>query len=330
MRPFTYVRAEDEARALGAAGAPGTRFLAGGTTLIDLMRLGVETPAALVDIGRLPLAAIEASADGGVRLGAMARNSDVAVHPLVAARYPVLSQALLAGASPQLRNMATVGGNLMQRTRCSYFRDPGSPCNKRVLGSGCPAWEGYNRGHAVLGGSHNCIATHPSDMCVALVALDAIVVTGGVGGRAIPGADFHGIPGDHPEIETVLRPRELITRVALPATPFAVRSVYVKVRDRASYAFALASAAVALDVQKGKIAAARVALGGVGTKPWRSREAEGVLVGSAPDEKSFAQAADVALRPAEPRVHNAFKIELARRTLRRALELAMTMKVGTP
>jgi xanthine dehydrogenase YagS FAD-binding subunit len=319
MKPFTYVRATDTDRALAAGRDPGASYLAGGTTLVDLMRLGVMAPATVVDVNPLPLAGIEPDGDG-LRLGAMARNSDVAYHPLVASRYPVLSQALLAGASPQLRNMATVGGNLLQRTRCPYFRDPASPCNKRDPGSGCPAWDGYNRSNAVLGGSEQCIATHPSDMCVALVALDAVVHTRGPRGERTVGVeDFHVLPAGRPDMETVLEPGELVMHVTLPASPFAARSAYVKVRDRASFAFALASAAVALEVQGGVIQTVRVALGGIATKPWRSREAEAVLVGRAPGAALFKQAAEAALRGAVPRKGNAFKVELARRTLVRAL-----------
>jgi xanthine dehydrogenase YagS FAD-binding subunit len=319
MNPFTYVRAADADRAVAAGRDAGATYLAGGTTLVDLMRLGVMAPSTVVDVGPLPLAAIEPDG-GGLRIGAMARNSDVANHPLVASRWPALSEALLAGASPQVRNMATVGGNLLQRTRCPYFRDASSPCNKREPGSGCPAWEGYNRSNAVLGGSDRCIATHPSDMCVALVALDAVVhVRGPRGERAIPAADFHVLPAARPDVETVLEHGELVTHVTLPAAPFAARSAYLKVRDRASFAFALASAAVALDVAGGAVRAARVALGGVATKPWRSREAEAVLVGHAPSAALFKKAADAALREAVPRRHNAFKVELAKRTLVRAL-----------
>jgi xanthine dehydrogenase YagS FAD-binding subunit len=319
MKPFTYLRAPDAERALSAGGR-GASYLAGGTTLVDLMRLGVMAPAAVVDVNGLPLAAIEPEGEG-LRLGALARNSDVAYHPLVTARYPALSQALLAGASPQIRNMASVGGNLLQRTRCPYFRDPASPCNKREPGSGCPAWDGYNRSNAVLGGSERCIATHPSDMCVALVALDAVVhARGPRGERAIPVADLHVLPAPRPEVETVLEPGELITHVTLPATPFAARSTYEKIRDRASFAFALASAAVALELRGGIVRAARVALGGVATKPWRSPAAEAVLVGQAPSTALFRKAAEAALAGAAPRPHNAFKVELAKRTLVRALE----------
>ncbi|HEY6175548.1 MAG TPA: FAD binding domain-containing protein, partial [Kofleriaceae bacterium] len=278
MKPFTYVRPADARAAIAAAGSAGASFLAGGTTLIDLMRLEVMTPSAVVDVGQLPMAAIERRGDG-VRIGAMARNSDVATDALVVERYPLLAQALLAGASQQVRNMATVGGNLMQRTRCPYFRDLGVPCNKRAPGSGCSALDGFARSHAILGTSESCIATHPSDMCVALAALDAVVHTRNGGReRAIPFGDFHTLPGEHPEVENVLEQGELITHVELPASPFAAHSHYVKVRDRAAFAFALASAAVGLDVADNRIRAARVALGGIATKPWRSAEAEQALV----------------------------------------------------
>ena len=322
MKPFTYVRPADTRAAIAAAGSAGSSFLAGGTTLIDLMRLEVMTPSAVVDVGRLPLAAIERRGDG-LRIGAMARNSDVATDALVVERYPLLAQALLAGASQQVRNMATVGGNLMQRTRCPYFRDLGVPCNKRAPGSGCSALDGFARSHAILGTSPSCIATHPSDMCVALAALDAVVHTRNGGReRAIPFGDFHTLPGDHPEVENILEQGELITHVELPASPFAAHSHYVKVRDRAAFAFALASAAVGLDVVAGRIRAARVALGGVATKPWRSPEAEQALIGQPPGRASFERAAAAALVDPTPRRDNAFKVALARRTIVRALELA--------
>ncbi len=321
MRPFSYVRSTDEAGALAAGHDADMAYIAGGTTLVDLMRLDVMQPRALVDINALPLAGIEPIAAGGVRIGATARNTDVAYHPLIAEGYPALSQALLSGASPQLRNMATVGGNLLQRTRCPYFRDLGARCNKREPGAGCAALDGYTRMHAVLGVSDRCIAAHPSDMCVALVALDAVVHTRGAGGaRAIPIRDFHLLPGDHPEIESALERGELITHVELPASPLAARSTYLKVRDRASYAFALASAAVALDVQGGVIREARIALGGVATKPWRSVEAEKALAGQPPTRASFQRAAALALQGARPRKDNTFKIELAQRCVVRALE----------
>jgi xanthine dehydrogenase YagS FAD-binding subunit len=321
MQPFTYVRSTDEEGALAASHDAEAHYIAGGTTLVDLMRLDVMRPRALVDINALPLGRIEPLGGGGVRIGATARNTDVAYHPLIVNAYPALSEALLSGASPQLRNMATVGGNLLQRTRCAYFRELGSRCNKREPGAGCAALDGYTRMHAVLGGSDRCIAAHPSDMCVALVALDAVVHTRGAGGaRAIPMRDFHVTPGDHPEIESVLEHGELITHVELPASPFAARSTYLKVRDRASYAFALASAAVALDVQGGVIREARVALGGVATKPWRSLEAEKALAGQPPTRASFQRAAAAALQGARPRKDNKFKIELSQRCIVRALE----------
>jgi xanthine dehydrogenase YagS FAD-binding subunit len=326
MQRFRYVRAMDEAQAVKATQGVEVHYLAGGTTLVDLMRLDVVRPRVLVDVTALPLGKIEAQ-DGGVRIGAMARNSDVAYHPLIAEHYPALAEALLSGASPQLRNMATVGGNALQRTRCSYFRDTACACNKRQPGSGCSALGGYTRMHAVLGGSEHCIAVHPSDMCVALVALDAVVRTRTAdgGARAIPIADLHALPGDRPDVENVLQPGELITHVDLPATPMAARSHYVKVRDRASYAFALASAAVALDLDGKNIRAARVALGGVATKPWRSPEAEHELVGQPATVDTFRRAASAAMREATPRGGNDFKIELARRTLVRAL-----VEVGGP
>jgi xanthine dehydrogenase YagS FAD-binding subunit len=325
MQPFTYTVAADTAGAATLGAERGTRFLAGGTTLVDLMKLDVERPTRLVDITALPLGEIRPLPDGGVRIGAMVRNADCAHNELVRSRYPMLSQALLAGASGQLRNMATTGGNLLQRTRCLYFRDTANPCNKREPGSGCSAMHGYNRQHAVLGTSDHCIATHPSDMAVALVALDARVqVLGPSGERAVPVSELHTLPGDHPECETILMPGELITAVEIPPVAFATRSLYLKVRDRASFSFALASAAVALDLRDGTIRDARIALGGIATKPWRSREAEGVLIGRPPELGIFRQAATTALARASPRVHNAFKIELARRTLVRALTRVST------
>ncbi|HTE56240.1 MAG TPA: xanthine dehydrogenase family protein subunit M [Kofleriaceae bacterium] len=322
MRPFSYVRARTVEQAVSAASPTGAQFVAGGTTLVDLMRLEVMRPPVLVDITALPLDAVEAHGDG-VRVGAMARNSDVAHHPLIERRFPALAQALRSGASPQVRNMATVGGNLLQRTRCPYFRDLATACNKREPGAGCAAIGGYTRSHAVLGTSDHCIATHPSDMAVALVALDAVIhVRSVTGSRAIAAADFHTAPGGRPDVETVLRPGELITHVDLPASPMAARSRYVKVRDRASFAFALASAAVAVELRDGAIASARVALGGVATRPWRSREAEQALVGQPVGPETFRRAADAALAAARPQRDNRFKVELARRTLVRALGLA--------
>src|SRR5207248_4328182 len=328
MNPFTYSRVTDANQAVTAvSGKPQNKFLGGGTNLIDLMKMGVETPNGLIDINRLPLAQIEELPDKSVRIGAMARNSDVAEHELIKTRYPALSQALLSGASPQLRNMATVGGNLLQRTRCYYFYDPAFPkCNKRNPGSGCGALVGYNRIHAILGQSDQCIATHPSDMCVALAALDAVVrVQGSKGEREIPIADFHRLPGDTPNIDTNLQADELITAVDLPAIPFATRSHYLKVRDRASYAFALVSVAAVLDVQDGRISAARIALGGVAHKPWRAQKAEAALVGQVADEKTFRAAADAELAAAKGYKHNSFKIELAKRAVMRALSTVATM-----
>lgn len=324
MQPFEFITAADERSAIDAAAH--ARLLAGGTTLVDLMKLHVERPSALVDINPLPLAEITERADGGVRVGAMVRNSDMAEHELIRERYPLLAEALLSGASPQLRNMATTGGNLLQRTRCYYFRDTALPCNKREPGSGCGALDGFNRIHAVLGTSEHCIATHPSDMCVALTALEAVVlVRGRRGDRTIPFMDFHVLPGEHPEHEHAVESGELIVAVDIPPLAFARRSTYVKVRDRHSYAFALASSAVALDLHGGVIRQARVALGGVATKPWRSHQAEAVLTGKPADRAVYYAAADAALRDAVPRRHNAFKIELAKRTLVRALTQAAAL-----
>jgi len=282
MNPFTYVRAANSDEAIATLKRePQAMLIAGGTNMLDLMKEGVHTPSQLVDIRKLPSTEI-VTKDGGIRMGAAARNSDVAYNSLIQERYPVLSEAILAGASAQLRNMATVGGNLMQRTRCPYFHDIAFPCNKRQPGSGCAALEGFNRMHAVLGTSEHCIAANPSDMSVALMALDAVVqIQGSTGERSIPITEFHLLPGDTPHLETVLEHGEMITAVDLPAMPFAWRSHYLKVRDRASYAFALVSAAVVLEIDGEVIRNARIALGGVGTKPWRSLEAEEVLV-SAP------------------------------------------------
>jgi xanthine dehydrogenase YagS FAD-binding subunit len=329
MNPFTYSRAKDANQAVTTiSGKPQGKFLGGGTNLIDLMKMGVETPNELVDINRLPLGQIEELPNKGLRIGALARNSDVAKHELIKTRYPVLSEALLSGASPQLRNMATVGGNLLQRTRCYYFYDPAFPaCNKRKPGSGCGAIEGYNRIHAILGQSEQCIATNPSDMCVALAALDAIVrVRGPNGERDIAFADFHRLPGDTPERDTNLRSNELIIAVDLPAISFAARSHYLKVRDRASYAFALVSVAVALDLGLNrKINAARLALGGVAHKPWRANAAEKKLIGQEANEKTFRAAAEAELAPAKAYKYNSFKIELAKRAIIRALSTVAEM-----
>ena len=318
MRPFHYRRAtsvED------ASPAPGDLLLAGGTTVIDLVKLDVLRPTRLIDVNRLTaFDQIEVAPDGGLRIGANVRNSALAWHDHVQRRYPVLAEAILSGASAQIRNMATTAGNLRQRVRCPYYRDTFSACNKRDPGSGCAALEGYNRLHAVLGGSEACIATHPSDMCVALAALDATVVLQGPRGqRQVPLVEFHLLPGETPEREHALAEDELITAVQLPPLPAGTRSHYLKVRDRESYEFALASAAVIVRTEGDRIAEARIALGGVGTKPWRAPAAEAVLHGAPAQADTFRAAADAALRDAQPRRHNAFKIPLARRTLERAL-----------
>jgi xanthine dehydrogenase YagS FAD-binding subunit len=321
MRPFSYARAADADAAIAAVRkrADGA-FLAGGTTEVDLVRQNVLRPGLLVDINDLPLRGIEDLPGGGLRVGALARMSDVARAPGVRERFPVIAQALLLGASAQLRNMASMGGNLCQRVRCSYFRDTASPCNKRDPGSGCAALDGFNRGHAVLGTSDKCIATHPSDVAVALVALDAVVHTRGPAGeRAIGIDDFFLLPGDTPEREHPLEHGELITAIEVPATPVARRSVYLKFRDRESYEFALASVAAAVRIEDGAVAQVRLALGGVGTKPWRARRAEASLLGQAATEASFAEAARRELAMAKPRPLNAFKVELARRAIVRAL-----------
>jgi xanthine dehydrogenase YagS FAD-binding subunit len=328
MQTFEFLPAPDTHTAIAAAARSGTaqqgatvRFVAGGTTLLDLMKLNVERPALLVDISRLPLDRVERQRDGGLLLGAMVRNSDLANHPLVRSDFPVLSQAILAGASGQLRNMATTGGNLLQRTRCMYFRDTAFPCNKREPGSGCAAMEGANRTLAILGTSEHCIATNPSDMNVALAALEATIhVEGSRGARQIPMAEFHLLPGSTPHIETVLEPGDLITHVSLPPPVPGSRSCYLKLRDRASYEFALASAAVVVKLEGGKIARARFAMGGVGTRPWRSTEAEALLVGANAWEPAFQRAADAVLRDARPSSENGFKVELARRCLVHALK----------
>ena len=325
MHPFEYSRANDfSGAATAVASMPHATFLAGGTTLIDLMKLNVETPTNVVDINHLPLTKIEPLPDGGVRIGALVRNSDLAHDETIKQNFPALSEALLSGASAQLRNMASTGGNLLQRTRCTYFRDAHSPCNKREPGSGCAALEGFNRSHAVLGTSDKCIATHPSDMCVAMVALDASIRTKTPDGheRSIPIGDFYVAYGDDPAKENVLAHGEIITAVDLPGSPRAKRSHYLKVRDRASYEFALASAAVAVELDGGVIKSARVALGGVATKPWRSHEAEAAIVGKTVSEGLFTAAAEAALAGAKPREFNAFKVELAKRTLVRSLQTA--------
>jgi xanthine dehydrogenase YagS FAD-binding subunit len=321
MRPFSYARAADADAAIAAVRErPDGAFLAGGTTEVDLVRQNVVRPGLLVDINDLPLAGIEDLPGGGLRVGALARMSDVARAPGVNERFPLISQALLLGASAQLRNMASMGGNLCQRVRCSYFRDATSPCNKRDPGSGCAALDGFNRGHAILGTSDKCIATHPSDAAVALAALDAVVHTRGPAGqRAIGIDDFFLLPGDTPEREHPLEHGELITAIEVPAAPVARRSVYLKFRDRESYEFALASVAAAVRVEDGAVAEVRLALGGVGTKPWRARRAEASLLGRPATEASFAEAARLELAMAAPRPLNAFKVELARRAIVRAL-----------
>src|ERR1700722_9203913 len=322
MNDFTFTRATDTSSALKLISqipdnnANAARFLAGGTNLIDLMREGIEQPQSLVDITRLPLSEIRELPDGGLQVGAMVRNSHLAAHPLIRERYPLLSQAILMGASAQLRNMATTGGNLMQRTRCYYFYDSAAACNKRVPGSGCDAMEGFNRIHAILGASPQCIATHPSDMCVALAALDASVnIIGPSGERRVAFGDFHRLPGDTPERDTNLEPGELITSIDLPASSSGLPSTYRKVRDRASYAFALVSVAAALEVEAGIIREIRLALGGVSHKPWRASVAEDLLRGKAPTHDNFAAAAAAELAPAISRRDNAFKVELAKRTI---------------
>lgn len=324
MKPFNYSRALAADAAISSIGTDRTaKFIGGGTNLLDLIKEGVEQPDKLIDINRLPLTQITELANGGVRLGALARNSDTANHPLIRERYPLLSQAILAGASAQLRNMATNGGNLMQRTRCYYFYDTAVPCNKRQPGSGCPAIEGYNRIHAILGASDQCIATHPSDMCVALVALDAVVrVQGANRERQIPIDEFHRLPGDTPQLDTVLEPGELITAIDLPS-PLTTRSHYLKVRDRASYAFALVSVAAAVDIDGDQISAARVALGGVAHKPWRAVATEQILVGAKATEETFRAAADATVREAKPQKYNRFKVEMVKRAIIRTLAIAM-------
>lgn len=315
MTPFTYARADAAGQALELAGG-GARFLGGGTNLIDLMRERIEAPAALVDVSGIGRA-IGETADGGLLIGAGVRNTDLAEHPLVRTRYPLVTRAIVAGASAQIRNMATVGGNLLQRTRCTYFYDvEGSRCNKRVPGEGCDAQGGFNRIHAILGASEACVATHPSDLCVALTALDATVhVAGPQGARAIAFGDFHLLPGDTPDRETALAPAELVTAVELPPLPVAAHSRYRKVRDRASYAFALISVAAALRVEDGRVAEVRLALGGVAHRPWRAHAAEAALVGAEASEENFLAAADAELAAAVPLRDNAFKIDLARRTI---------------
>ena len=327
MQAFNYTRAKSIDQAIATAAKATTaqqgaeiRFVAGGTTLLDLMKLDVEHPVQVVDINRLPLSAIESSAEGGLTIGALVRNADLANHPDVRARYPVLSQAILAGASGQIRNMATTSGNLLQRTRCVYFRDIHCACNKREPGSGCSALNGYHRNLAILGGSEHCIATNPSDMYVALTALDAVVsIQGPRGQRDVPVAEFFVLPGATPQRETVMEPGDLITGVRLPKAADHARSLYLKLRDRASYEFALASVAIVLLLQDGHIQQVAMAMGGVGTRPWRSAAAEQVLRGNAPSPDLFKRAADAFLANAQPQADNRFKVELARRCLIKAM-----------
>ncbi|MCX4830815.1 xanthine dehydrogenase family protein subunit M [Streptomyces sp. NBC_00006] len=314
MREFGYERASDVSGAVAVLGAdPEARFLGGGTNLVDLMKIGVERPARLVDVRELPLGEIEVTADGGLRIGATVTNSDLAAHPEVRRRYPALTQAVLAGASGQLRNMATVGGNLLQRTRCGYFTDVSKPCNKREPGSGCPAVEGEHRNHAILGASEHCVAVHPSDMGVALAAFDAVVeyeTADGKGELAL--ADFYRPVGDTPHLETGLPAGALITAVTLPPAPVAANSVYRKVRERASYAFAIGSVAAAVDVQDGVVRDARIALGAVASRPWRARAAEAALIGQPAEGATFAAAADAELAAAKPLPDNRYKVPLMR------------------
>ena len=329
MTPFHYTRASDVSDAIRQIAAdPAAKFIAGGTNLIDLMKYDVEHPARLIDISHLPLKNIEETLDRGLLIGALVPNSDLAYHPLIEHRYPLLASAILAGASQQLRNMASTGGNLVQRTRCFYFYDAVTPCNKRAPGSGCSAISGVNRINAILGTSEACIATHPSDMCVALAALEAKVhVLGPAGARVIAFSDFHRLPGDTPEIDTNLKADEIITAIELPPQGFAANYSYLKIRDRLSYAFALVSVAAALELEGGRIKEARLALGGVAHKPWRKPEAEAALRGQPAKSDAFAQAADILLRGAKGFAHNAFKIDLARRAIVRTLTQAAN---GTP
>lgn len=328
MRPFTFTRADSvESASRAAAGQggeavanPSTQFIAGGTNLVDLMKSDIARPNALVDLTRLPLRSIEELPGGGLRVGALVSNADLAHDPRVEARYPLLAEAILAGASPQLRNVATTGGNLLQRTRCYYFTDPASACNKRDPGSGCDAIGGFNRIHAIFGGSEHCVATHPSDMCVALAALGATVRVHGVeGDREIPFAEFHRLPGDTPHRDHNLRPGEVITAIDLPGDDFAEHSRYLKVRDRASYAFALVSVAAALRLDGTSIREARLAIGGVAHRPWRDPEAEARLAGREATESTFREVADFVVRDAAGLDHNAFKISLTRQTVIQAL-----------
>ena len=319
MNPFQYSKPESVLDAINLAG-PASRFIAGGTNLLDLMKENLTRPEHLIDITGLPLNSVSETAKGGLLIGALVSNADLAWHPLIEQRYPLVSQAILAGASPQLRNMASTGGNLLQRTRCYYFYDAQVPCNKREPGSGCPARDGLNRIHAIFGASEQCVATHPSDLCVALAALDAVVHVQGRGGeRSIEFADFHRLPGDAPQRDNQLADDELITAIELPPAGFADHSHYLKVRDRASYAFALVSVAAALEMSGPVIREARLALGGVAHKPWRDKAVETWLAGKPVSRETFTAAADALLQNAEPLEHNAFKVKLARRAIVRAL-----------
>ena len=315
MTPFTYARAHDAAEAIRLAGANASKYLGGGTNLVDLMRETIERPTSLIDVTGLS-SAIEEQADGSWLIGAAAKNTAVAEHPIIRQRFPMLTRAIVAGASAQIRNMATVGGNLMQRTRCAYFYDDdGSRCNKRQPGQGCDAIDGFNRMHAILGGSNHCVATHPSDMCVAMAALDALVhLESTAGKRVVPLTDFHRLPGDQPQVETLLEPGELITAVAIPPLP-EQQSTYRKVRDRASYAFALVSVAAAVEVDGDRIKNLRLALGGVATKPWRAWKAEQTLTGKRASVENFRNAIDAELADAKPLSDNGFKLDLTRRTV---------------
>ena len=321
MEPFSFYRAKDNTTAIKAVVEDeSAKYMAGSTNLVDLMRMNIEKPSRIVDISDLALKKITFSS-GTAHIGALVSNTDLAFHPEIVKHFPVLSEAILSGASPQIRNRATVGGNILQRTRCAYFYDTVFPCNKRDPGTGCSAINGYNRMHAILGTSDACIATHPSDMCVALMALDAVVhVTGNNSNRSIPFKDFHLLPANTPQKENVLQHGELITSIEIPSTPFAKRSCYLKVRDRASYEFALVSAAIVMDIQNGTIRAARVAIGGVGTKPWRAEKAEKILVGAKVSDQVYEDAAAEEMKSARPLMYNGFKVELAKRTMIRALK----------
>jgi len=329
MNAFTFQRPTGVADAAsGMAARPGAMFLAGGTTLVDLMKVDVLTPDTVVDVRHLGLSSIDVS-DDAIVIGATVTNSQLAWHPVVRDRFPVLSEAILSGATTQIRNMATVAGNILQRTRCPYFRDVHASCNRRQPGSGCDAIDGFNRGHAVLGVSEHCIATHPSDMCVALGVLDAVVHTVRADGsaRAIPFAEFHRAPGNTPHLEVALEHGELITHLVIPQLPAARRSHYLKVRDRASYEFALASAAVILDLDGDTIRAARLGLGGIATRPWRAHETEQFLIGRTASDQTFRDAAEIALTEAVGRAHNHFKVELAKRTVVRACAIARDLNI---